>query len=78
MPDTHLCHSTVTPCTWPPHTTHDAPPTHAPPLGDTMRIRTVVAALAAAALLTLTACESTDNNSPTKPDTATQGTSDQP
>ena len=43
-----------------------------------MRIRTVVAALAAAALLTLTACESTDNNSPSKPDTATQGTSDQP
>lgn len=43
-----------------------------------MRIRTVVAALAAAALLTLTACESTDNNSPSKPDTATQDTNDQP
>lgn len=40
-----------------------------------MRTRTVAAALAAATLLTLTACEGTDNNSPSKPATATQDTS---
>ncbi|MDX2547168.1 hypothetical protein ACOT81_16575 [Streptomyces sp. WI04-05B] len=42
-----------------------------------MRTRTIAAALAAAALLTLTACEGTDN-SPGKQNTATQDTSDQP
>jgi hypothetical protein len=42
-----------------------------------MRTRTVAAALAAAALLTLTACEGTDN-SPSETSTATQDTNDQP
>ncbi|MDX3069346.1 PASTA domain-containing protein [Streptomyces sp. ND04-05B] len=42
-----------------------------------MRTRTAIAALAAAALLTLTACEGS-NTSPSKPDTATQDTNDQP
>ena len=42
-----------------------------------MRTRTTVAALAAAALLTLSACEGS-NTSPSKPDTTTQDTSDQP
>ncbi|MFI2632611.1 PASTA domain-containing protein [Streptomyces collinus] len=42
-----------------------------------MNIRTIAAALAAAALLTLTACEGTDTTSSNKPDTATQDTSDQ-
>jgi hypothetical protein len=42
-----------------------------------MRIRHAAAALAAAALLTLTACEGS-NNSPTKPDSTAQDTSEQP
>lgn len=42
-----------------------------------MRNRTVAAALAAAALITLTACASTDHTSPSKPDTANQDTNDQ-
>lgn len=44
--------------------------------GNHMRTRTVAAALAAAALLTLTACESTDNTGSSKPDTAAQDTND--
>ena len=40
-----------------------------------MRTRTISAALAAAALLMLTACASTDT-SPSEPDTSTQGTDD--
>lgn len=40
-----------------------------------MRTRSITTALAAAALLTLTACEGA-NNSPGKPDTATQDTND--
>jgi hypothetical protein len=39
--------------------------------------RTIAAALAAAALLTLTACEGS-NTSPSKPDSTTQDTNDQP
>lgn len=42
-----------------------------------MRTRTIAAALAAAALLTLTACEGTDAG-PSKPDTTAQETSAQP
>lgn len=42
-----------------------------------MRIRHTAAALAAAALLTLTACEGADT-SPTKPDSTAQETSDRP
>ncbi|GAA3911628.1 hypothetical protein GCM10023084_74610 [Streptomyces lacrimifluminis] len=41
-----------------------------------MRTRTVAAALAAAALLTLTACASPDDTGPGKPDTSTQDTDD--
>ncbi|WP_371661454.1 PASTA domain-containing protein [Streptomyces sp. NBC_00280] len=41
-----------------------------------MRTRTISAALAAAALLTLTACASTDNTGPSKPDTSPQDTDD--
>lgn len=37
-----------------------------------MRTRTIATALAAAALLTLTACESTDNTSSSKPDSTAQ------
>ncbi|MFE7273029.1 hypothetical protein [Streptomyces sp. NPDC057623] len=43
-----------------------------------MRTRTIAAALAAAALLTLTACEGTDDNSSNKPDTTAEDTSSQP
>lgn len=43
-----------------------------------MRTRTIAAALAAAALLTLTACESTDTTGSSKPDTAAQDTNNQP
>jgi hypothetical protein len=46
-------------------------------LGDTMRIRAAAATLAAAALLTLTACEGTDTAGSGKPDTTAQDTSDQ-
>ncbi|WP_171110613.1 MULTISPECIES: PASTA domain-containing protein [unclassified Streptomyces] len=42
-----------------------------------MRIRTIAAALAAVAALTLTACESTSDSSSSKPDTATEDTSGQ-
>ncbi|MFE9776359.1 PASTA domain-containing protein [Streptomyces sp. NPDC005931] len=40
-----------------------------------MRIRHTIGALTAAALLTLTACESTDDTSSNKPDTATEASS---
>jgi len=43
-----------------------------------MRTRTIAAALAATALLTLTACEGTDSSSPSKPDTTAEETNDQP
>jgi peptidoglycan hydrolase-like protein with peptidoglycan-binding domain len=46
-------------------------------LGDTMRTRLAAAALAAAALLTLTACEGTEDTSSSKPDTAAQDANDQ-
>ncbi|MEU5397363.1 PASTA domain-containing protein [Streptomyces tibetensis] len=42
-----------------------------------MNIRTAAAALAAAALLTLTACEGSDTTSSSKPDAAAQDTNDQ-
>ncbi|MEU2909313.1 PASTA domain-containing protein [Streptomyces massasporeus] len=42
-----------------------------------MNIRTTAAALAAAALLTLTACEGSDTTSSSKPDAAAQDTNDQ-
>ncbi|MGW1718986.1 PASTA domain-containing protein [Streptomyces sp. NPDC002156] len=42
-----------------------------------MRTRTIAAALAATALLTLTACESTDTSGSSKPDTTAQETDDQ-
>ncbi|MEV0171222.1 PASTA domain-containing protein [Streptomyces sp. NPDC050803] len=42
-----------------------------------MRTRTIAAALAAAALLALTACEGTNDTSSNKPDTASQDTSGQ-
>ncbi|MER5937019.1 PASTA domain-containing protein [Streptomyces sp. NPDC001928] len=42
-----------------------------------MRIRTIAAGLAAAALLTLTACEGTSDTSSSKPDTAAEDTSGQ-
>ncbi|MFJ4363299.1 hypothetical protein ACIP4S_03965 [Streptomyces chartreusis] len=45
------------------------------PWGDTMRI--IAAGLAAAALLTLTACEGTSDTGSSKPDTASADTSDQ-
>ncbi|WP_329273688.1 PASTA domain-containing protein [Streptomyces sp. NBC_01451] len=41
-----------------------------------MRIRTVSAVLASAALLTLTACANTDNTGPSRPDTSSQDTDD--
>ncbi|WP_232838477.1 PASTA domain-containing protein [Streptomyces geranii] len=43
-----------------------------------MRTRTAAAALVAAALLMLTACEGGENDSSSKPDTSTQDTGDQP
>ncbi|WLW55437.1 PASTA domain-containing protein [Streptomyces sp. YU58] len=43
-----------------------------------MRTRTIAAALAASVLLTLTACESTDDVGSAKPDTSVQDSSDQP
>ncbi|MFI9610383.1 PASTA domain-containing protein [Streptomyces sp. NPDC052023] len=43
-----------------------------------MRIRTAIGALAAAAILTLTACQPTDEASSSKPDTAGQDTVEQP
>lgn len=43
-----------------------------------MRTRIIVAAIAAAAALTLTACEGTDDTSSSKPDTAGQDTVEQP
>ncbi|MEU3251700.1 PASTA domain-containing protein [Streptomyces sp. NPDC006997] len=43
-----------------------------------MRTRTTAAALIATALLVLTACESTDDTGPTKPDTTAEHTSGQP
>ncbi|WNZ11641.1 PASTA domain-containing protein [Streptomyces sp. 11x1] len=42
-----------------------------------MRTRTIAAALAAAALLTLTACEGTSDSSSSKPDTTAEATSSQ-
>ena len=42
-----------------------------------MRTRTIAATLAAAALLTLTACESTSDSSSSKPDTTAEDTSGQ-
>jgi hypothetical protein len=42
-----------------------------------MRIRTIAAALATAALLALTGCKSTDNTSSNKPDTTAQDVNDQ-
>ncbi|WP_234439997.1 hypothetical protein [Streptomyces bicolor] len=45
------------------------------PWGDTMRTRTIAAAIAAAALLTLTACEGTADTSSSKPDSAAEETS---
>ncbi|WP_406192290.1 hypothetical protein OG331_05700 [Streptomyces sp. NBC_01017] len=42
-----------------------------------MRIRTIAAGLAAAALLTLTACEGTSDTGSNKPDTTVEGTSGQ-
>jgi hypothetical protein len=42
-----------------------------------MRMRIIAAGLAAAALLALTACESTDDTSSSKPDTTAQDTSGQ-
>ncbi|WP_251063381.1 MULTISPECIES: PASTA domain-containing protein [unclassified Streptomyces] len=42
-----------------------------------MRTRTIAVGLAAAALLTLTACESTDDTSSSKPDTTAEDTSGQ-
>ncbi len=46
-------------------------------LGDTMRIRVAAATLVAVALLTLTACQPADENSSSKPDSASQDTNDQ-
>jgi hypothetical protein len=43
-----------------------------------MRTRTIAAALAAATLLTLTACEGTNDSSSNKPGTTAEATSDQP
>ncbi|ANS64927.1 hypothetical protein SLINC_2703 [Streptomyces lincolnensis] len=43
-----------------------------------MRTRTIAAAFAASVLLTLTACESTDDAGSTKPDTSVQESNDQP
>ncbi|MFJ1869953.1 PASTA domain-containing protein [Streptomyces chartreusis] len=43
-----------------------------------MRIRIIAAGLAAAALLTLTACEGTSDTSSSKPDTTAEDTSSQP
>ncbi|WP_229829417.1 PASTA domain-containing protein [Streptomyces massasporeus] len=43
-----------------------------------MKIRTAATALTAVTLLTLTACDSSDSNSPSKPETASQDTSEKP